>query len=286
MPAGTRPAARARLADRLRSRCCPLPGRLALGYPPSATPVRLSPAPSSVPGGTAGKGQGGFPGLVALVRGPSSLTRAALIPPGDAPGDASGRAAGDPWPGCTPGGCAWAVPQQRVRGVPSLKIMVNPLDAGSSSTRILLADMESRVSTTTFTIQDVRDPDGATSGTTDAFVDRQTLELLRRHDPWKFWNSHTARDVLRHPEAICDGIRLAEGNEPRGWCYCGCPREIRSADGGERVPMPPGFLFLAFVTSDMHLFDWGIERCHSVKPYLPQDYETRFLGAPRWINQN
>lgn len=159
------------------------------------------------------------------------------------------------------------------------------LDRGALGIPILFADMPFVPLPEHHRIEDILDPESPTNSTTTAFVSKSSLQQLRAHDPWKFFNSHVARDVLRNPEAICYGIRLSVENELKGWCYLGRPRLLRSTSNKER-PLPEGFVFVAFVNSEMCLFDWGIERCDPASPYLPHDHTDRFLGETTWINQN
>jgi hypothetical protein len=119
-------------------------------------------------------------------------------------------------------------------------------------------------------------------------LNRAQLEALRELNGWKYYNSHTARHVLRSPDALLNGCRVPQPGPgvPWGKCYVGSHENTPSIRNptNQAVPMPPGYVFCAYVDPEGVLIEWRLEPADKDKPWLPDGYgdESRFPGGEQW----
>lgn len=147
-------------------------------------------------------------------------------------------------------------------------------------------------------IADVMDPYGG-AGRREGKTLKLEYSLLQglwdQQIYWKYYNQHTARTVLRSPQAIFMGLRTdteTSGLMPspeevdRGLCYVGQPPEMRNSEN-DSFALPLGFVFTAYVNPNGFLFDWRLEKADATRPYLPQIHDRhRFPGGLIWQNDN
>ena len=101
--------------------------------------------------------------------------------------------------------------------------------------------------------QDPADPTGKKR--IKVFVSRSDLLSRYQHVRSQGFDLITAHGVLKSPERIYEGIR----KDLSGWCYAGIPAN-REARAGVSLPLPPGFVFCAYVNPRGVLFDWRLEK--------------------------
>jgi len=82
-----------------------------------------------------------------------------------------------------------------------------------------------------------------------------------------------ARQVVRAPTAIWDGLRDDDPNW--GTAYCGTPS--RSWDNsGHRCHAPAGYVYVVYADPEGFVFDWDWVKADPTDPALPMDHASRF----------
>lgn len=73
---------------------------------------------------------------------------------------------------------------------------------------------------------------------------------------------------------IFEGLERPEFED--GFCYCATPNLRYVSDDGRTAQAHPGFVFVAFVTSELVIFEFGWERTSGTRQGFPDNWETRF----------
>lgn len=122
-----------------------------------------------------------------------------------------------------------------------------------------------------FTIQ-VVDPDRPPTSFVNAVIPGDLYQHYFKTNEAKYRNLVAADFVLRNPTLIFEGVReYQEG----GWCYVGRPASYFLRPKIE-VPLPPGFVFAAYLNPVRRLYEWRLEPAESDNSPYPKAHEDRY----------
>jgi hypothetical protein len=84
-----------------------------------------------------------------------------------------------------------------------------------------------------------------------------------------------AREVVRAPLCVWEGIRDEHDDSPWGRAYCGKPSRQWTNDGQPRTP-PEGYVYVVYTDPDGFVFDWDWVESDPNEPSFPKGYADRF----------
>lgn len=121
-----------------------------------------------------------------------------------------------------------------------------------------------------YEVTNIFNPDGP------PFSGRISVEWLQSSPPVRQENAQIARDVLREPSRIYQGI---DPNRPGyGFAYIGdragfpfmhTGKGLQRDGRFDRIPVPWGHLCIVFIGPDKIIYDWRVEACREGEPRRP-----------------
>lgn len=98
--------------------------------------------------------------------------------------------------------------------------------------------------------------------------------LVPRHHYYELIDC--AREVVRAPTGVWEGIRHENDKTPWGHAYCGKPSRSWNESGAAGT-VPDRYVYMVYADPDGYVFDWDWVEADPDDPRLPVRHETRFF---------